>query len=105
VQDPTASLETLLKALPDKATPRGVYVKGDRVVVIAGDLNTLEGVVEDVRQEEGKLLVRPDMMKDQVVELELAEVQKLFKVGGVCVVGGGGAGGSDIGREAEAVWW
>jgi transcription antitermination factor NusG len=93
VQDPTASLETLLKALPDKATPRGVYVKGDRVVVIAGDLNTLEGVVEDVRQEEGKLLVRPDMMKDQVVELELAEVQKLFKVGGVCVFGGGGGRG------------
>lgn len=38
------------------------------------------GVVEDTRPDEGKLLVRPDMMADQVVELELSEVQKLFKV-------------------------
>lgn len=38
------------------------------------------GVVEDTRPDEGKVLVRPDMMKDQVVELELAEVQKLFQV-------------------------
>jgi len=42
-QDPTASLETLLKALPDGSAPKATYVKGDRVVVIAGDLNTLEG--------------------------------------------------------------
>lgn len=40
----------------------------------------LPGVVEDTRPEEGKVLVRPDMMKDQVVELELAEVQKKFNV-------------------------
>jgi hypothetical protein len=39
------------------------------------------GIVEDTRPDEGKVLVRPDMMKDQVVELELAEVQKLFQVG------------------------
>lgn len=38
------------------------------------------GVVEDTRPDEGKVLVRPDMMKDQVVELELAEVQKKFNV-------------------------
>jgi hypothetical protein len=38
------------------------------------------GTVEDVRAEDGKLLVRPDLMSDQVVELELDEVQKLFKV-------------------------
>lgn len=38
------------------------------------------GIVEDTRPDEGKVLVRPDMMKDQVVELELAEVQKLFQV-------------------------
>jgi hypothetical protein len=33
-----------------------------------------------VRADDGKLLVRPDLMSDQVVELELDEVQKLFKV-------------------------
>lgn len=38
------------------------------------------GVVEDTRPDEGKVLVRPDMMRDQVVELELAEVQKKFNV-------------------------
>ena len=43
MQDPTASLETLLKALPDGSAPKATYVKGDRIVVIAGDLNTLEG--------------------------------------------------------------
>jgi len=46
-----------------------------------GPVVVLSGVVEDTKPDEGKLLVRPDMMKDQVVELELAEVQKLFKVG------------------------
>jgi hypothetical protein len=41
---------------------------------------TAAGVVEDTRPDEGKVLVRPDMMQDQVVELELAEVQKKFNV-------------------------
>jgi hypothetical protein len=43
-------------------------------------VQTRAGTVEDVRAEDGKLLVRPDMMPDQVVELEVEEVQKLFKV-------------------------
>lgn len=79
--DPTSGLKQLLKALPDGGAPKATYVKGDRVVVVAGDLNTLEGTVEDVRPDDGKLLVRPDLMADQVVELELDEVQKLFKAG------------------------
>lgn len=42
-QDPTASLETLLKALPDGSAPKATYVKGDKVEVIAGDLTSLTG--------------------------------------------------------------
>lgn len=38
------------------------------------------GTVEDVRKEDGKLLVKPDILQDQVVEMEVHEVQKLFKV-------------------------
>lgn len=44
------------------------------------------GTVEDVRKEDGKLLVRPDILSDQVVEMEAQEVQKLFKVSS-CVEG------------------
>lgn len=44
LQDPTASLETLLKALPDGSAPKATYVKGDKVEVIAGDLTSLTGV-------------------------------------------------------------
>jgi hypothetical protein len=43
-QDPTASLETLLKALPDGSAPKATYMKGDKVEVIAGDLTSLTGV-------------------------------------------------------------
>jgi hypothetical protein len=43
LQDPTASLETLLKALPDGSAPKATYVKGDKVEVIAGDLTSLTG--------------------------------------------------------------
>jgi hypothetical protein len=46
-QDPTSGLQQLLKALPDGAAPKATFVKGDRVVVVSGDLNTLEG---DVRR-------------------------------------------------------
>ncbi|KAF8065846.1 SPT5 [Scenedesmus sp. PABB004] len=81
VADPTSGLKQLLKALPDGGAARATYVKGDRVMVVAGELNTLEGTVEDVKLDEGKLLVRPDMMAGEVVELELDEVQKLFKPG------------------------
>jgi hypothetical protein len=42
-QDPTSGLKQLLKALPDGGAPKATYVKGDRVMVVAGDLNTLEG--------------------------------------------------------------
>lgn len=42
-QDPTSGLKQLLKALPDGGAPKATYVKGDRVVVVAGDLNTPEG--------------------------------------------------------------
>lgn len=44
-QDPTASLETLLKALPDGSAPKATYVKGDKVEVIAGDLTSLTGEI------------------------------------------------------------
>jgi hypothetical protein len=40
----------------------------------------ITGVVEDVKKDEERLLVRPDLMPDEVVELELSEVQKLFQV-------------------------
>lgn len=42
-QDPTKGLQSLLRALPDGAVPRATYVKGDRVVVVKGDLSSLEG--------------------------------------------------------------
>lgn len=44
----------------------------------------LTGTVEDVKADEGRLLVRPDLLPDEVVDLELDEVQKLFKVRGTC---------------------
>lgn len=36
-------------ALPDAASRRAVFVPGDKVVVISGDLINLEGVVTKVR--------------------------------------------------------
>lgn len=49
MQDPTSSLTQLLKALPEGAATRATYVKGDRVMVVAGDLNTLEGGLAALR--------------------------------------------------------
>jgi hypothetical protein len=43
LQDPTSALQQLLKSMPDGGAPKATYVKGDRVVVVAGDLNTLAG--------------------------------------------------------------
>lgn len=35
--------------MPDGAAPKATFVKGDRVVVTAGDLATLEGALHDVQ--------------------------------------------------------
>jgi hypothetical protein len=50
-QDPTSGLKQLLKALPDGGAPKATYVKGDRVMVVAGDLNTLEGALTELTRD------------------------------------------------------
>ncbi|KIY92691.1 Putative transcription elongation factor SPT5 like protein [Monoraphidium neglectum] len=79
------SFSEIAAALPDAAARRAVFVPGDRVVVISGDLVNLEGVVTKVDEGEGGLVHVRSVGGDGVDEVELplapSEIMKAFRVG------------------------
>ncbi|KAI8472989.1 MAG: hypothetical protein J3K34DRAFT_519351 [Monoraphidium minutum] len=80
--DPMAEIAA---ALPDAAARRAVFVPGDKVVVISGDLVNLEGVVTKVDDGDGGQVHIRSIGGDGVDEVELplapSEIVKAFRVG------------------------
>ncbi|GBF99267.1 hypothetical protein Rsub_11792 [Raphidocelis subcapitata] len=79
------SMSGIAAALPEAAARRAVFVPGDRVVVVSGDLVNLEAVVTKVDEGEGGLVHVRSVAGDGVEELELPlaphEIAKAFRVG------------------------
>eukprot|EP00798_Chlamydomonas_sp_ICE-L_P024641 gene24641-10264_t len=78
-----SDLSAVMKNLPlDGSTmQKAQFAKGDKVVIIRGELQNLEASVTDVR-EDGKVMVRPHIDGFfEVVDFNADELRKLFKVG------------------------
>jgi transcription antitermination factor NusG len=71
-----------MAAMPDSAAPKATFAKGDRVMVTSGELVNLEGVVEEVVLEEGKVLLKPMLegMENELVDVLIEELKKMVSV-------------------------
>ncbi|GAX85054.1 hypothetical protein CEUSTIGMA_g12474.t1 [Chlamydomonas eustigma] len=75
-------LSSLMATLPaDASQPKAKFNKGDKVVFLRGELQNLEAVVTDVR-EDGKIMVMPNIEGfTDSVDCDSDELRKLFLVG------------------------
>ena len=82
LQDGADDITALMAAMPDAAAPKATFAKGDRVIVTTGELVNLEGVVEEVVPEEGKVMLRPllEGMEDDLVDVLVEELKKMVSV-------------------------